>query len=367
MAMSELELRLEAVERYLHSARQAEIKDLWARITGKNCSLLKFEEVANRLHIRQQIPIGHQMVRLNQIVGSVGRYREFTKEFLPRATILQDRWVAVDVTLNSLQGLPPIDLYKIGGAYFVIDGNHRISVSRANGNKDIEARVIECQTGIPFTLKDFTSGKWRLKSAYEEFLTQTRLDQLRPGVKLDVTDADHFPTILQHIAVHHYLSNLSNRPQRTANGTWGEPHLSWGDAVVSWVDTVYTPIVEAIRSHKIMAQFPKRTETDLYIAITQYRERVAEEYELAPLCAQTAVTVFAANHNELAIGRLFLAMCQLLDRSVGEKVRWVLGQVKLLPTGMTNEEFGALRLRHDAGELSLIEAGRKVTQEVHFA
>jgi hypothetical protein len=116
-----------------------------------------------------------------------------------------------------------------------------------------------------------------------------------------------------------------------------------------------------------MTQFPKRTETDLYIAITQFRERVAEEYELAPLCAKTAVTVFAANHNERAIGHLFLTMHQLLEQTLGERMRWVLGQVKLMPTGMTNEEFGALRLRHDAGERGLIEAGRKVMQEVHFA
>ena len=359
MAMSEIELRLAAVERYLDHSRKSEINDAWSRIIRKPNSLLKFEEVASRLHIRQQIPIGHKMVKLNQIVGSVGRYREFTKDFLPRPTVMQDRWVAVDVTMNSLKGFPPVELYKIGEAYFVVDGNHRISVSRANGNKDIEANVIECQTNVSFSLEDFLGDKWLIKAAYEDFLTQTHLNQLRPDVTLDVTNTEHYETIMQHIAVHRYLCN---RPQRNAYGSWEERHLSWADAVASWYDKVYTPVVEAVHAKKLLARFPKRTETDLYIAITQYRERVAEQYELAPLGAESAVTVFAANHSDWAISRLFMAMRQRVRQTLSQ----TLGQLQVMPAGMTHEEFGTLRLRHDAGELSITEARRKVPQEPHY-
>jgi hypothetical protein len=345
--MSDLELRLQAVERYHQSARQAEIKEYWARFNGKSCSLLKYEEVANRLHIRQQIPIGHRMVPLHHIVGSVGRYREFTQGFLPRATVMQDRWVAVDVTMNSLWGLPPIELYKIGEGYFVIDGNHRISVARANGNKDIEAHVIEHQTSVPFTLADFAGDKWLVKAVYGDFLAQTKLDQLRPQVELAVSNAEHYETLLQHIAVHRYLSNKSRH-----NGAV----MSWEAAVTSWYDTIYTPIVEAIRSHKVQVRFPKRTLTDLYITITSYRERVAEEYGLAPLGAESAVRVFAANHGERILDRLLLSLRQ----SITPQWRW--GEAKR-PAGMTPEEFAALRLRHAAGELSVTEAGRMARPE----
>src|SRR5262245_8030580 len=124
MAMSELELRVAARDRYYSSARSAKIQDNWARMTGTNNSLLRYEDVANRLHLRQQIPLGLRMVELCQIVGSVGRYREFTQGFFPREAVIQDRWVALDVLMNSMQGFPPIELYKIGDAYFVIDGNH---------------------------------------------------------------------------------------------------------------------------------------------------------------------------------------------------------------------------------------------------
>ena len=355
MAMSQAELRLAAVERYHDSVRQAEIRDYWGRISGKNYSLLKYEEVANRLHIRQQIPIGYHMVPLHQIVGSVGRYREFTNTFLPRPTVMKDRWVAVDATMNSLKGLPPVELYKIGEGYFVIDGNHRISVARANGNKDIEAIVIECQSNVAFTLKDFLGDEWLLKAARSDFLVQTHLDQLRPEQSFDVTHAEHYQTLLQHIAVHRYLFNQPRPSSRMSKDGYV---LSWSGAVLSWYEKVYRPIVEAIRTQQVLARFPNRTETDLYILVTQVRERVAEEYELAPLDAETAVKVFAANHSERMVDRLTLTLRQMIDQRLPRSA----GQLRM-PRGMTEEEFGALRLRHAAGELSVTEARRKIKQE----
>lgn len=356
MGMSVIELRLEAVERYHQAVRQAELQEYWARLSGKNDSLLKFEEVANRLHIRQQIPLGYRMVQLKEIVGSVGRYREFTKGFLPRGQVLQDRWVAVDVTMNSLQGLPPVELYKIGDGYFVIDGNHRISVSRANGNKDIEAMVIECQTAIPFTVKDFEEDGWLLKIAYREFLAQTQLDQFRPEHRLEVTDAGHYQTLLHHIAVHRYLTN---QPRRNH---WETRSLSWTDAVLSWYDTIYTPVVETIRRYKLPARFPQRTEADLYIWITQYREEVAETYGLAPLGPEQAVAAFAAIHSERTLHRFILGLQQSVQRSLRRLLRGI-----EMPPGLREEEFRLLRLRHDAGELSLQEAGRRQIHQIGFA
>ena len=354
MGTSSVEVRLEAVERYLSNSRRAEYADYWARLTGQNFSLLKYEVVANRLHIRQQIPVGHQMVMLHHIVGSVGRYREFNRDFLPRPVVMQDRWVAVDVTMNSLQGVPPVDLYKIGEAYFAIDGNHRVSVARANGNKDIEANVIECQTNVALTVEDFVSDRWLVKAAYSDFLAQTQLNQLRPQVALEVSDADHYQALLQHISVHRYLSNQSHR-----GAHWQGEALSWHDAVVSWVERVYLPIVEAIQARGLLARFPKRTVTDLYLLVTQFRERVAEQYGLAPLSAESAVAVFAANHAERILDRLRLTLRQRAVYTFG------LGGATR-PAGMSHEEFESLRLRHDAGELGVAEAKHKATRDKHF-
>jgi hypothetical protein len=39
--------------------------------------------------------------------------------------------------------LPPVSLYKLGDAYFVLDGNHRVSVARYHGVPAVEADVTE--------------------------------------------------------------------------------------------------------------------------------------------------------------------------------------------------------------------------------
>jgi hypothetical protein len=366
MAMSYTQLRHEAVERYYDSIRQAKIQEQWARITGKKCALLKYEDVANRLHIRQQIPLGLHMVRLDQIVGSVGRYREFTSTFLPRTTVLLDRWVAVDIMMNSLKGPPPIELYKVGEGHFVIDGNHRISVARANGNKDVEAFVIECQTTLDLTVDDFIDERWLIKVARSEFFAQTHLDQLYPEQRLDVTTPEAYQTLLQHIAVHRYLSN---QPARRPDGLGEGRELSWVDAVVSWYDKVYIPVIEAIRTHKVQAHFPKRTEAELYIRVAQYREIVAEQYGLAPLDPETAVTAFAAGHSERLLHAFLLTLQQTIRNTMRHRLPHKLHQrqeqVKI-PPGISKDIFCALRLRHDAGELSLTEAGQQQTQEAFF-
>ena len=110
-------------------------------------TLLSFEEVQERLRLTQSAYRGLQQVPLDQIVGSVGRYNDFTRTFLPLIEGDSWRWRRV-AELQSEMGLPPIELYKVGDAYFVKDGNHRVSVARQFGAKTIEAYVWEYETPV---------------------------------------------------------------------------------------------------------------------------------------------------------------------------------------------------------------------------
>jgi hypothetical protein len=49
----------------------------------------------------------------------------------------------VDRAFHRGLDLPAVRLYKVGNAYFVEDGNHRVSVARYQGVEMIEADVIE--------------------------------------------------------------------------------------------------------------------------------------------------------------------------------------------------------------------------------
>ncbi len=129
--------------------RKAFIQRILALVTRQSPDLLSFEQVREQLHLRDRRFQGLQEVPLVHIVGSVGRYQDFTRTFLPRTDGLRQRWAAVEDRVKE-GGLPPVELYKVGDAYFVRDGNHRVSIARAQGASDTEAfRVGIPQPGNP--------------------------------------------------------------------------------------------------------------------------------------------------------------------------------------------------------------------------
>ncbi len=333
--------RSAAQEHYARSVSKAQMADLLRLIRGQQASAANFEEVSRRLRTRQQVGRRMEVVPLDKIVGSVGRYQDFTKEFLPRRSASQERWTKLDAALNALEHLPPVELYKIGDVYFVKDGNHRVSVARANGLDFIEAHVTELEPPpVPLTSDDFQRDQWIVKAEYADFLKDTQLDKIRPGADLLLTVPGRYDILRRHIDVHGYLRN-----QELARE--GKPHrLSREQVVASWYDNVYMPVVEAIRKYGLLKHFPKRTEADLYLWIAQHREALARRFGLAPLDPETSVRTFAETHSERPLERTLKGLKLGLHRAKGNE----------RPLGMSAEEFEDARNRHDAGEIALSEA-----------
>lgn len=330
-----------ATERYRRELTKAQLADLLRRISGDEADLIQFDEVARRLRSRQRIEKGTQMVPLEKIVGSVGRYKDFTREFLPRPGADKARWVRIDAAMNALEGLPPVELYKLGDVYFVRDGNHRVSVARANDVSHVEAYVTEYATPFPLNVSDFERDQWLIKMERTEFLAETNLDELRPDNNLEISEPGRYEILLRHIHVHQYL-----RSQDMAR--WGEArHLTWEEAVQSWYDTIYMPMVEAIRRYGVLEHFPGRTEADLYLWIAHHREELAQRYGLAPLSPDTAVSTFSEVYSGRPLESAVKGLRLGLQRAFGLDER---------PLGMSEDEYEDARARHDAGEISLAEA-----------
>ncbi len=105
--------------------------------------LLSFEEAKGALSHWTQGYRGMKTVEVEKITGSVGRYRDFDAAFLPIDRSMGDRWGRIDRAYHRGVELPAVSLYKIGEAYFVRDGNHRVSVARYHGVAAIDAEVVE--------------------------------------------------------------------------------------------------------------------------------------------------------------------------------------------------------------------------------
>ncbi len=178
-----------AVQNFRQARQQAALQQVLARVTRKSNDLLSYEEVEKKLRLSTRRERGLQTIPVASIVGSVGRYADFTRTFLPRNPDDLQRWARVRTAYTEYAGgtgLPPIDVYQVGDVYFVLDGNHRVSVARQQGITFIEANVIQVQCPVPLT-PDIRPDDLIVKAEYADFLAETCLHEHRPDVDLSLT------------------------------------------------------------------------------------------------------------------------------------------------------------------------------------
>ena len=106
------------------------LRTVFGLVSGRKNDLVAWDEVKDKLKLRGLVMRGMQTVPINKIVGSVGRYRDFDNAFLPATNALSPRWRMINRAFYDDVSLPPVKLYKVGDVYFVLDGNHRVSVAR---------------------------------------------------------------------------------------------------------------------------------------------------------------------------------------------------------------------------------------------
>jgi uncharacterized ParB-like nuclease family protein len=235
------------------------VQDVLAPLRNAPADLLPFEEVRSKLHLRSQTYQGIQDVPLKQIVGSVARYHDFSRAFLPRSPSLRERWQR---TLKLQKRMPPIDVYKVGEVYFVVDGNHRVSVARQAGRETIRGHVWEYETRVPVESNDALNDIF-LRQGYLEFLEQSRLDVNRPEQRIVFTVPGRYRQLGEEIAAHRRW--LDDQHIYT---------VSFEEAAADWFDQVYLPMVRTIRDANILAEFPGRTEADLVAYVLRYQDEL---------------------------------------------------------------------------------------------
>jgi hypothetical protein len=234
------------------------------RDPGSN-QLLSFEEVKGALGALSQVYLGLREVPVSKIVGSVGRHRDFDRAFLPSKPDLGTRWRRIDEIMHRAEELPPVSLYKIGDAYFVQDGNHRVSVARQQGVEMIDAEVIELRSRVPVD-SALTARDLLHKLEHRRLLERLPIDRVLPEIKVEFSDVADYRRLASYIEAHGFrISQLWKR------------YVSPEEALRDWYEYGYCPISEMIREERILDAFPGRTELDLYLWIVYHRERLALE------------------------------------------------------------------------------------------
>ncbi|MBI1794202.1 MAG: hypothetical protein HYR70_08410 [Chloroflexi bacterium] len=258
----------------------------WAAVSGQPTTLLSYDEIKENLHIGGPIYRGVKTVKVEQIVGSLNRYHQFDRAFLPVEGQLAERWQNIDRAFYKDIGLPPVVLYKVGQVYFVVDGHHRVSVARQQGQEFIEAEVRECSTRVNIT-PNLKPEDLKILGEKVHFLERTRLDDLRPQAKIRLNIPDGFDRMLEHIAVHRYFMGLDLQRD-----------IPEEEAITDWYDKVYFPIVKIIRQSKIMKDFPGKTEGDLYLWVLDHQSYLAEEEGQSLRPPEDAARDFIETHED---------------------------------------------------------------------
>ncbi len=241
------------------------VNSVFAVLSGQRNNLLSYDDIKEKIKIGGPIYRGVKTVRVDQIAGSLNRYHEFDRAFLPKEDQLAGRWQKVDRAFYEDIHLPPVVLYKVGQVYFVVDGHHRVSVAREQGQEFIEAEVRECATRVNIT-PDIKPEDLEILGSKVDFLERTGLDRLRPEANIKINIPDGFARMLEHIAVHRYFMGLDLKRD-----------ISEQEAVEHWYDKVYLPIVTIIRQSGLLEDFPDKTEGDLYLWTLDHQHYLYKE------------------------------------------------------------------------------------------
>lgn len=258
------ELQHRAINDFYEVRRKEALESILGFLQGKSTELMSYEQIRQKLRPIESARRILEDIPLDKIIGSVNRTTDFSRSFLPRHSSDVQRWTSVRVGIESMTGLPPIDAYRVGDVYFILDGHHRVSVARELGFKTIQGYVIPVYTRVPLSPGD-SPDDLIIKSEYADFLAKTLIDHYRPEANFMVSVPGQFQKLLEHIHVHRYFMGIKQKKE-----------IPEKDAIVEWYDEVYLPVIQVIRNRNLLRDFPNRTETDLYVWIMDHRAALGD-------------------------------------------------------------------------------------------
>ena len=244
-----------AMDDFTKAKVKAQFQGLFSALHWKNNNLLSLYEVTSIIKPKSETYLGMRTIPVSRIIGSEGRYHDFSSAFYPKREQLRTRWVSVDSAIINDVILPPISVYSLGGYYFVRDGNHRVSVAKAKGMEFIDAEVVELDSEIP--LHPGVSMK-ELRAKVVEYERNSFISQYKPSYlpmgDIVFTTPGSYAEMVNHILVHKYYINQTI-----------DHEISFEEAAKSWYANVYSPIVNEIRKEHLLSAFPGQSEGDMYM------------------------------------------------------------------------------------------------------
>lgn len=223
--------------------------------------LLELDEATARLRPSRACYVGVRPVKLSEIVGTDSRARDFDRAFNARRPELRRRREQVERAFPS-GAFPPIVVSKLGNAYFVVDGHHRVAAARRRGAESIDAEVTEL------------TARWHLGPdadatelvhAEQEriFMTESGLAVARPDLRLRLSRAVGYRQLLESVQLHGYRL-VADAPRA----------LDRAEVASDWHARIYRPTVDAIHTERLDEVCPEVTDPDRFLWVVERRREL---------------------------------------------------------------------------------------------
>jgi hypothetical protein len=252
---------VDAQHDFLRARRRATIAKLVARLRGEPDDvgvILPYSEVLDALGFVSERATGLKVVQLDAVVGTIDRGRDFDRRFRPTSGRVRSRWEQIAAAMRRGESMPPVDLLQIGEIYFVRDGHHRVSVSRALGRTDIDANITQVVTRVDASAA-IKLADLPMKSHERVFFERVPLpDTARAEIKL--SDPWDYAELAESVEAWGFRA-MRDRDEAINRGTTA--HL--------WLETEYRPVVAMLREADLVGD---GTETEAYMQIAAERYRL---------------------------------------------------------------------------------------------
>ncbi len=294
-------------EDFSKARSKARMQSLLTALQWKNTSLLSFYEVTKLVKPKSETYRGVIPIEVSKIIGSEGRYHDFTLAFYPKKDMLRSRWQSIDDAHLKHVTLPPISVYKLSDYYFVRDGNHRVSVAKMQGVEFIDAEVVELDSEIYLEAGMTTATLRKMVVEYEKkrVIAEYHIDEFLDLNTVKFSSPGMYPELINHIMVHKYYMNEEN-----------DTLVSFREAAENWYRNIYHPIYAQIREDALLKHFPGKTYGDLYLWIVRRWDDL-KAAEGADISIRKA-----AQDMKLSVGRTRLKrLCKRIGRFFTERSR----------------------------------------------